>query len=417
MNYEGRFVVWTHSHLLKIHTPDLTDPRTKENVELGIFGGWLGKLEYFDNTPLALYDMDRYGIDMAILLPSLIGTRNEEHAAMVKKHPDKFRACCMDTELQIKVWKGEAEWTIEACVKELDAALKTGNYVGIGEVVANYHSYMGRKGPVRLPTGGWVPGVDTALYTFEQRLNELRQIAAVAAKYDVPMYFHEYTWNFAFDPWKLLVRLLIEYPQVTYIISHGGYEVYMGEQLGKRWIQEACHYAGWMGDRNVYLECGQWPAEYWEIALKDPNIGPTRMIWGGEQGQICTHMTPKTKSPVMIKGWPEASHTQDYWGQALIELHKVKASGVLSQDEFNLILGGNAARVFKLPVPFERMFPENRIDLYGMDYKDFTPHSPIERVKNPDKKRPSTFDLGTRTYGVNAKKSNGVNAKKSKKGK
>jgi len=399
MQSEGRFVVWTHIHTLKIQTPDLTDPRTRENVELGLYGGYLGLNEFYDNSGLILHDMERCGIDMAILLPSLLGTRNEQHAALAEKYPDKFRACCMDTELQKSVWKGEAEWTIEACVKELDTALATGKYVGIGEVVAHYFNYMGRKGPVHLPTGGWVPPVDAANYTFEERLNELRQIAALAAKYNVPMYFHEYTWMFPFNQWQLLVRLLIEYPQVTYIIAHGGYEVYMGEQLGKQWIKEACHYAGWMGDRNVFLECAQWPAEYWEIALKDPNIGPSRMIWGGESGSVPCVMTPMTKSAVTLKGWPFPSHTNNYFGQALTELRKVKAMGLIPQDDFDLILGGNAARLFKLPVPYECMFPEGRLDLYGLDYTKFRPFVPREQVINPNPVRPF-FDFAVRTMGV-----------------
>jgi hypothetical protein len=42
----------------------------------------------------------------------------------------------------------------------------------------------------------------------------------------------------------------------------------------------------------------------------------------------------------------------DYWGWSLRELGGVR----LSQDDMNLILGGNAARIFKLDVPHTRLF-------------------------------------------------------------
>ena len=91
------------------------------------------ELEPFDNSALALYDMQRYGVDMGILLPSIIGTTNEFQAMIVDKYPDKFRACCSDQKLKIKVHRGEAKWTLEAAVAEVEAALKTGKFVGIGE--------------------------------------------------------------------------------------------------------------------------------------------------------------------------------------------------------------------------------------------------------------------------------------------
>jgi hypothetical protein len=42
----------------------------------------------------------------------------------------------------------------------------------------------------------------------------------------------------------------------------------------------------------------------------------------------------------------------DYWGWSLRELTSLR----ISQDDMNLILGGNAARVFNLDVPFTRLF-------------------------------------------------------------
>ena len=84
----GRWVVDCHIHCGKkdAHSPDAKQ-------EHGLFG----EVVESDNSDWALFDMDAYGIDMGILLPSFTGTTNEMHAAIVRKHPTRFRSCVMDT--------------------------------------------------------------------------------------------------------------------------------------------------------------------------------------------------------------------------------------------------------------------------------------------------------------------------------
>ena len=36
----------------------------------------------------------------------------------------------------------------------------------------------------------------------------------------------------------------------------------------------------------MFLECGTWPAEYYHLALKDPNVGVTRLLWGADYGHV-----------------------------------------------------------------------------------------------------------------------------------
>lgn len=360
MQSEARFVVWTHTHPLKDHSPDLNDPKTKEMCDAGLWNGFNGVSKYLDCSSVLHHDMERYGIDMAILLPSFLGTRSEQHAELAEKYPDKFRACCMDTELKLKVWRGECEWTIEACCEELEGYLKSGRYSGIGEFAADYYWWMGRKGPVKNEQGIWTAPQKEPPYTFEQRLDELRQIVSLAAKYDVPYYFHEFFSPYSFDPWKLLQRLVVEYPTAKIIIAHGGYEVFAGAQLGEHWVRQACYCASFFGHRNVYLECAQWPAEYWEIAIKDENIGASQLVWGGEWGCMPTQFTRNTSSALWINHWPLVYSAPDYMGTAITELRKVKAMGIVTQDEISLIMGGNAARLFKLPLPCgERIYPKD----------------------------------------------------------
>ena len=70
VGYEGRFVVDAHLHITTLYKP-------KGMTEGWDFPeGWSGlsaELEPFDNSALTLYDMARYGVDMGILLPSMVG--------------------------------------------------------------------------------------------------------------------------------------------------------------------------------------------------------------------------------------------------------------------------------------------------------------------------------------------------------
>ena len=84
-----------------------------------------------------------------------------------------------------------------------------------------------------------------------------------------------------------------------------------------------------------------------------------------------------------MKRWPPVpSYQGDWWGWSLQQIRTLR--DWVTQDEINLILGGNAAKVFKLPVPFERMFPEGRPDLWGIYWQKSVPFIPKDQVLNPD---------------------------------
>ncbi|MCK4953584.1 amidohydrolase family protein, partial [Candidatus Bathyarchaeota archaeon] len=354
----ARFVVDTHSHITTLYKVQ------EKGVELGI----TRLVEPYDNSALCLYDMKAYDVDMCILLPSWPGTTNEMQAMLVNKYPDKFRACCSDQTLKLKCARGEAKWTLEAAVEEVEAALKTGKFVGIGEFVPRQ----------RYPKH---------IYSLRERLDEFRKFMDLAAKYDVVIDYHE--WTDLIIGWALLNSLSAEYPDVWIVLMHGGLSG-MGGSYGPDIIRRACAAAGGRAG-NIFLETGSWPAEYFEIAIKDPNVGPQRLLWGGDYGncpQYISHQKPESKHIASSYaghrlGWPRVpSYQTDWWGWSLHQIHEIR--GYVPQDEINLILGGNAAKIFKLPVPHPRMFPEGRPDLWGIHWKDSVPFIPSEQIQNPD---------------------------------
>jgi argininosuccinate lyase len=72
-------------------------------------------------------------------------------------------------------------------------------------------------------------------------------------------------------------------------------------------------------------------------------------------------------------------------GDAVAGLRTVDRVGDwLTQDEINLILGGTAAKLYKLPVPHSRMFPEGRPDIFGDKAAESIPIIPREQIQFPD---------------------------------
>ncbi len=354
----GRFVVDTHCHILTLYTPTA---RELERVKRGEIPEKLlgfGEVEQFDNSPLCLYDMQIYGVDMAIIKPSMVGTTNEFAAELVERYPDKFRAYCCDQTLKIKVHRGEVEWTIDAAIKEIEAALKTGKFVGIGEFAPGSGVSL-KRSPVP---------------PFKERLDEWRKIMDLAVKYGVAVDFHE------FDRIDLLNAIATEYPNVPIIFCHGGGH-------SEEYIRRGIDVAAW--HENVYLEVGGWPAEWFEIALKSEltrryrgTLTATQLIWGHDYGKL-------PASYILPYGWHNGkelprppSYQSDWWRWSFHQIDKIR--DWLPPDEINLILGGNAAKIYKLPVPYPRMFAEGRPDLWGVNWQKYVPYIPPEQIQHPD---------------------------------
>ncbi len=361
----GRWVVDGHIHCgKKDHkAPEVGADQTPAGKRrLPTFMG--GEVEGVDNSDLAIFDMDAYDIDMGILLPSFTGTTKELYGDMVKKHPDRLRTCVMDTTTRIKAARGEEEWTIEAALAELDQALtaEPDVFVGIGEFAP------GCMGTIRKPP------------SYEQRVDEWAGIAELAIKHDVVVHFHEYggyggmtTGLRPSAAWDVLGMTCSCYPELKVLINHGGGQL-------EHEIREAVQFAS--SFPNVHLETGYWKAEHYEMAIWDQNVTCKRLIWGGGDtgSRIWMHHALRPAARYLNEHqvlfnrtcWPadnqpeELSYAPDWYGWATHQIHRLKDLNLATQDQINLIVGGNAARLYKLPTPMpkDEMFAHGRPDLY-----------------------------------------------------
>lgn len=342
MSKIGRFVVDGHIHCGKKDV-------TKEGSKIT---GVNQEVESTDNSIEALYDMDVYGVDMGILLPSFTGTHSSEYADICRKHPGRFRTCAVETELRLAAARGEKKWTIDGALKELDG-------------------YFSKEPDVFVGVGEFSPGSLGCVRDRPTKLEKFKEWCATAEfciQYDIPCYAHEFASFNLEEPLTMLACLCSKYPKFKLIIAHGGgskgYE-----------IEKAVSMAGRF--ENVYLETGYWKAEYYEYALRENDLGAAKLLWGG--GDTGSHLwypqinhgaklTETNKVNYNRNNWiwggtKSTNYQPDYLGWATHQIHRLKDLNLCTQDEINLIVGGNAARLYKLPVPEGCTFASNRPDL------------------------------------------------------
>ena len=339
----GRFVVDGHIHCGK-------KDAAKKNSKSGVTG-IMAEVESTDNSAQALWDMDAYGIDMGILLPSFIGTHAEEYAEMCRKHPTRFRTCALDTETRLACAHGEKKWKMEDSLKELDGYFSKDReiFCGIGE----------------FPPGNMTLVRDRP--SVSQRFKEWCQIAEFCIHWDIPCFNHEFNPYNIEQPLSMMMEVCRKYPDFKVIIAHGGgYKGYM--------IERACQLAG--DFEHVYLETGYWKAEYYEYALRNPDVGAAKLIWGG--GDTGSHLWYPQINPGAVltetnrvlhnrnnwiwTGSREVHYQPNYYGWTTHQIYKLLDMNMCTQDEIDLIVGGNACRLYKLPVPEAVTFMSARPD-------------------------------------------------------
>ena len=340
----ARFIIDTHVHAQR-HAAKFKDRGVKPDFTT--LSKEMRLVETYDNSPRLLYDMERYGVDMCILQPAF-GMTNELNSEIAAKYPGKFLAMCHPVGTMKKAVKGEADWSPEAAADELDRLLGTGLYkAGIGE------------GFPRNPT-------PKTMMSWPERLDELRLYMKVARKHKVPVSYHtgavtgyssgstrRYSAPELLDP-SLAFDLAGEFPDVPIIMAHGGMQAWWSEKYMDDTFQVAATFD------NIYLETGLYWADLYERPLADPNIGVKKLIWGTDWGAALVVYSQANRYPSsyadQIKPWGPPEHQPDIYGWSLRQVDKMANKLDLSQDDLNLILGGNAVRLFGVEMPYTRLF-------------------------------------------------------------
>ena len=313
----GRFIVDTHVHAQRFAAgPEfakakLDTKKARYNDLARVMRG----LTPYDNSARLLYDMDCYDVDMCVLLPAF-GMTNALNLEVVERHPDKFVAVCTAMETQRKSRNGEIEW---------------------------------------------MPADHTNKRTLSQtaRMDQIRPVMDVARKHKSVARIHTgvvmgYSLTHHFWPESLnpiwTTDLAAEYPDVPIVLDHGGLQGWWSQ----RFVEEAMTVAA--AHDNVYLETGLWWTDMYMKALLDPNIGAEKLLWGCDWGaSIPFHAQYGNEPPayaVQLRKQPLVRHQVDVWGWSLKQLLRLD----IVQDDLNLILGGNAARLYGLPLPHKRLF-------------------------------------------------------------
>lgn len=303
----------------------------------------------YDNSERVLRDMETYGVDMCVLLPGVFGFTNEINQQIMEENPGKFVAAAYPVQTMKAAQRGEADWTIDAACEEVDEWLSEDGFRMIGEGIP------------------YDPTVDEPM-DWSERKDEVRRFFDVAAKHDVPVRWHTgYVSGYGstldmfqnlpdWDDPTLAMQLKAEYPDVPIVFDHGGMQATWREHH----VDQCCQVAASFDD--VYLEIGLYWKDLLKKPLNDPNIGIDQILWGTDWGASMPQVSQPGEDPPMYwdqvvdRGLP--AHQVDYWGGSLHQLLKYSLETDIPQDELNLILGGNAVRLFDLDVPDDRMFQQ-----------------------------------------------------------
>lgn len=296
-------------------------------------------IKAFDNSERLLYDMKCYDVDMCLLMPAY-GMSNELNVALVEKYPDRFACFCTSKETFERAWAGKIKWTMDEACKELDRLLATGKFIGIAEGLPCDPDVLHRKKRI----------------SQTDRIDEMMQVMEVARKYKVAVHYHT---GFAMGYHQGIPEALnplwahdlaANFPDVPLVFDHGGMASWWWEHL----VDQCLHVAA--SHDNVYLECGLYWTDLYYKALLDPNVGAEKLIFGTDWGaSIPIYSQPGRKPPTYAQQLIKegiVTHQVDVirWGLRQVDRLDV------SQDDINLIMGGNAIRVYKLKFPLTRMF-------------------------------------------------------------
>ncbi len=374
--FAARFVVDTHCHAQRAVARFAE--RGIDQPSAGEMYADVAELVWFDNTDRLFYDMERYGVDLCIIQSGGLarGMDNDLDAELAERFPDRIAALCYPTTLQNKSARGEAKWSFEAALAETAKRLESGKYCGIGQGLPLTEG----ESFARLFAEGEDKKKIVPVSPAEE-LDRARACLDLARKHAVAVAGLPHDKG-------LTGRLAAEYPDVPIVLQLVGW----GRRASTEQVRQVCEIAGPAG--NVYLEMGLAPAELYEIALSDPNVGPTKIIFGTDWGAAhYVHSQPGrpirgenfTSYVDWIGKYGVARYQSDFWGWSLHQIDKLRDT--LTQDEINLMIGGNATRIFKLDVPYTRLFPEGRPDLWGVDWEKSIPFIPRDQIPSARKEK------------------------------
>jgi hypothetical protein len=206
---------------------------------------------------------------------------------------------------------------------------------------------------------------------------------------------------------ELLKTVCLDNPKAKILFNHGykDPDVNAGDPVKN--MHEFYKMAA--GLKNLYMETGGWCETNFEIAFEE-GVRACNLMWGHDYGNVPQHivrpatspaglttllqpllMTPcgHTEKPIpssadSMTGSPSVpTYQPDFYGWGLRTSDRV--GDWLTQDEINLIMGGTAARLYKLPVPLPRLFPEARPDIFGDNWReDWYPFIPDEQIQDPE---------------------------------
>lgn len=314
------YVIDAHTHLHR-HVPPAGHRPFRDFYEVS---EQLVRNPSFINPEILIREMDRYGIDMAIVnCAAGMNVPYKELAKLISKYHDRLIGF-------VWVIGPEEDVTPEEAAERFDEALRMPEFKGVGEVpYAMLQPVMEpvmeviakHRAPILFHTGP-APYKHKLEITKETRKKLLKRGGFL--RLSDPIYIDD------------IARL---YPEIPFIIGHCGVQ--------------GCFYFGSFPDHalmvaaineNVYLETSMAPPEVIEKAVVDPAIGAEKLIFGSDFGATSGYYLYRGNIYPSYKKKPHPEQSGYHIKRALDVINQVP----MPEEERRLILGQNIARLLRL---------------------------------------------------------------------
>ena len=291
-----------------------------------------------ERVPSILERMDKYGVHQAIGLISqgisILPEENEKLIQVARDYPDRFPVVLVGYTTP----KVQYEFDPKEAAKEIESYFQYPEVKGVGE---------------------WAFMASSGMEDWPSLWARYRPIMDVLADHKAVAHFHTGSapylhkaprtrdngkpgWVSQRALWfsnpVFIDDVAVEYPEVTIIIGHIGVQgfYYFGTYADLALLVAAKH-------DNVYLETSSCPLEVLERAVRDPAIGPEKLIFGTDTPAPFGHYRYQGNCYPSYGNHPPDTFP-DHYKYDLEVIEKLN----IHDREKDLILGGNIARIYGL---------------------------------------------------------------------
>lgn len=291
-----------------------------------------------------LREMDRYGIDKAVVLAAdAMYIDFDRYIEILESAPDRFIGFYWPQYDWTEEEKGRLPIDAQRLADQAEKMLEHPQIKGLGEgLLTEAAQFCERRGwPAEDILRFMMPMLEVvaakrAPILWHSGPDPYQFISGTPS--DLRKHYKPYGGHFIVDP-MVYDEIATLFPEIPQIIGHCGVQgsYFYGSYADHAMMLAAMH-------ENVYLETSMAPAELIEKAIHDPAIGAEKLVMGSDFGATPSWYVHNGQVLPSYKKRPFPELPGCHMEQMLRVVNEV----VMTPEERRLIMGQNMARILKL---------------------------------------------------------------------